>query len=263
EWNRHSRTQYDSYTGTNISTKRFFEETKWSRDLRGQIILEVGSGSGRFTEQAALTGAMVVSMDYSTAVDANYKSNGNKENVLIVQGDIYSMPFKTNFFDKLFCIGVLQHTPDVEKAFFSLPKYLKPGKNLVIDVYHYNWWRYLLVTRYWVRPITKRLPSETLYKLCENYVNMMWRIARWINKLPKGRYINQALLIADYRGLYPLSEEMLKEWAILDTFDGLSPMYDKPQSFGVLKDWFRKSDLENVEIERYFNIIVGRATKPI
>ena len=33
------------------------------------------------------------------------------------------------------------------------------------------------------------------------------------------------LLIADYRGILDLSEEQLKEWAILDTFDVLSPMY--------------------------------------
>src|SRR6266581_2331436 len=76
EWQRHSRTQYDSESGTKISETRFFGETGWPRDLRGQTILEVGGGSGRFTEHAASTGAMVVSIDYSVAVDANYASNG-------------------------------------------------------------------------------------------------------------------------------------------------------------------------------------------
>jgi 2-polyprenyl-3-methyl-5-hydroxy-6-metoxy-1,4-benzoquinol methylase len=32
-------------------------------DLTGQVVLELGSGSGRFTEQAARTGATVVSLD--------------------------------------------------------------------------------------------------------------------------------------------------------------------------------------------------------
>ena len=262
EWNRHARTQYDSYTGTKISEERFFQETRWPRDLRGQIILEVGCGSGRFTEPAASTGAMVVSLDYSSAVDANYSSNGHKDNVLVVQGDIYSMPFKTNFFDKLFCIGVIQHTPDPEAAFLCLPRYLKPSGSLAIDIYRYMWWRYLLVTRYWVRPITKRLPPETLYRWCERYVNLMWPLARWINKLPKGRYINRGLLIADYRGVYPLSEEILKEWAMLDTFDGLSPAYDKPRSLRRVKEWFTKAGLENVEVHRGYYGIEGRGTKP-
>jgi len=261
QWSRHARTQYDSYTGTTVSATRFFGETKWPRHLHGQTILEVGSGSGRFTEQAASTGATVVSMDYSCAVDANYRSNGHKENVLIVQGNIYSMPFRTNLFDKLFCIGVLQHTPNVEKAFLSLPDYLRGGGSLVIDVYRYSLWRRVLLPKYWVRPITARLAPETLYRWCQKYVRVMWRIAVWINRLPKGRHINRALLIPDYRGVYPLSEEMLKEWAVLDMFDALSAAYDKPQSVGSVKRWFEKAGLENVEVRVGYNGIEGRGTK--
>lgn len=261
QWNKHARTQYDSYNGTNISETRFFEETHWPRELHGSTVLEIGSGSGRFTEQAASTRAMVVSLDYSYAVDANYASNGHKDNVLIVQGDIYSMPFKANFFDRIFCIGVLQHTPDVERAFFSLPKYLKPGGNLVIDIYRRNW-MYLLTTHYWLRPITKRLPAETLYKLVEKYINLMWPVARLINRLPKGNLINWALSVTDYRGQYPLSEEMLRDWAILDTFDDLAAFYRNPQTLETVKKWFTDARLESIEVHYGYNGIEGRATKP-
>lgn len=96
QWNIHSKTQYDQYSNKNVSEERFFKETKLPRELKGEVILEVGSGSGRFTAPASTTGATIVSMDYSFAVEANYKSNGNKENVFIVQGDIYKMPFRRN-----------------------------------------------------------------------------------------------------------------------------------------------------------------------
>src|SRR5439155_25559775 len=109
EWIKHARTQYDSASGASVSETRFFNETKWPRQMPGEAILEVGSGSGRFTEQAASTGAMVVSLDYSYAVEANYASNGARDNVLIVQGNLYQMPFRKSFFDRLLCIGVLQH----------------------------------------------------------------------------------------------------------------------------------------------------------
>jgi SAM-dependent methyltransferase len=265
QWNKHDRTQYDSYSGVNISEKRFFDTTKWSRNLSGQIILEVGSGSGRFTEQAALTGGMVLSLDYSHAVEANYASNGHRNNVLIAQGDIYSMPFKQASYDKLFCIGVLQHTSSVERAFLSLPKFLKPGGSLVIDIYRYRWWKYWLTPRYRVRPLTKRLPTETLYEWCERYVDFMWSIARWINiNVPQGRHINQLLLlIADFRGSYPLSEEMLKQWSTLDMFDCLSPIYDSPQTLRNVKKWFEKSALEQIDIHYGHNGIVGCAIKSI
>ena len=93
EWTAHARTQYDRTSGRALSKQRFFEETQWPHDLRGQILIEPGSGSGRFTEVAASTGAMVLSLDMSVAVDANFTTNGFSENVLIVQGDITQMPF--------------------------------------------------------------------------------------------------------------------------------------------------------------------------
>src|SRR6185437_13115762 len=100
EWTRHARTQYDSYSGISASEQRFFGQTCWPKDLTGELILEVGSGSGRFTEQAAHTGATVVSLDYSYAVDANYASNGARDNVLIVQADVFAMPFRAGQFDR-------------------------------------------------------------------------------------------------------------------------------------------------------------------
>jgi ubiquinone/menaquinone biosynthesis C-methylase UbiE/uncharacterized protein YbaR (Trm112 family) len=255
EWTKNARTQYDSYTNSGVSEQRFFGETGWPRDMKEQTILEVGSGSGRFTEQAASTGAMVVSMDYSCAVEANYQSNGKKGNVLIVQADIYLMPFKKNYFEKVLCIGVLQHTPDVKKAFFALPQFLKTEGSLVIDVYRKP---NRFVTKYMVRHLTKRMNHELLYKLCKNYICFMWPIARFINRLPQGRKINGMLLIADYRGEYKLSEKILKEWAILDTFDMLSPAHDHPQRLESVEDWFKQAGLKDVEIDYKRSSLRGR-----
>ena len=56
EWNIHSKTQYDDYSGLNISKERFENEIQGSKNLEGEIILECGSGSGRFTKHALETG---------------------------------------------------------------------------------------------------------------------------------------------------------------------------------------------------------------
>lgn len=271
QWTIHAKTQYDSYTGVNLSEKRFFAETGWPHDLKGRVMLEAGSGAGRFTEQAAKTGAMVVSMDYSYAVDANYGSNGAKENVLIVQGDIYHMPFRQDYFDNVVCIGVLQHTPDVKEAFMSLVRRLKPGGNLVVDLYPKESGlrgriKHLLRTKYWVRALTRRLPPEKLYRWCAWYVKAMWPLAKRINRIPRiGRYLNWALLIADYRGRLPLPEVLLLEWAILDTFDMLSPAYDNPQTVETVRQWFEEAGMVNVHVqfgcEDVFKGPLGRGNK--
>jgi len=262
EWNKHARTQYDSYTGVNISETRFFEETKWPRRLDGQLVLEVGSGSGRFTEQAASTGAMVISVDYSSAVDANYASNGDRENVLIVQADLRRMPFRENFFDKLFCFGVLQHTPSPEESFMALPPYIKNGGSLVVDVYRRRGAiRQALMTKYWVRLFTRRIPAERLYAWCEAYIRSMWPVARLLRRLPCGRGLAWRLLIADYYGICDLPEELLTEWATLDTFDMLSPVYDNPQTVDTVREWFRKADMSDIDVHCGYNGVEGRGTK--
>lgn len=263
EWSIHAKTQYDGYSGSQVSEERFFNETRWPRDLRGQVILEVGSGSGRFTEHAASTGAMVVSLDYSHAVEANYASNGQQSNVLIVQGDIYAMPFRDGAFDKLFCFGVLQHTPDVKKSFLMLPCYLKRGGRLAVDVYRKKEGiRALLCTKRWLRPITKRMNPGLLYRLTNCYVRLMWPICRLIGKLPKGKQINSMLMVPDYRQDFVLEDKILKEWAILDAFDMLSPRYDSPQRIETVQGWFEEAKLKNADIHYGYNGIEGRAEKP-
>jgi len=240
EWTRHARTQYDSYSGLPVSERRFFEETRWPRDLSGETILEVGSGSGRFTEQAASTGAMVVSMDYSYAVEANYQSNGNRENVLIVQGDVYQMPFRRASFDRLFCFGMLQHTPDPRKAFFALPPMLKPSGHLVADSYQKTFAAYVLGTKYYARFLTRNMDPERLSRWTERWVDRMWPISRLMGKIPKiGTSLNWRLLVADYTWL-GLREDLAKEWAYLDTLDMLVPRYDAPQTLKTMRRWFRQ-----------------------
>ena len=51
QWQAHARDQLDSSTGATLSRDRFFRGTGWSAQLPGELILEAGCGSGRFTEE--------------------------------------------------------------------------------------------------------------------------------------------------------------------------------------------------------------------
>jgi SAM-dependent methyltransferase len=161
QWNRHRRTQLDSAVGRPISEQRLYQASGWPRDLRGQRILEAGSGAGRFTEVLCRTGADIYSFDYSSAVDANRQNNGAQPNLRLFQADIFRNPLPEAWFDHVLCLGVLQHTPDPERAFRSLARHVKPGGDLVIDVYRRSLaaalqWKYVL------RPLTKRLEPSRL-----------------------------------------------------------------------------------------------------
>lgn len=262
EWTIHARTQYDSYTGLPLSEKRFFEETKWQKDLAGEEVLEVGCGSGRFTEQAAATGAFVISFDYSYAIEANYQINGNKKNVFVVQADLYQMPFRLSFFDKAFCFGVLQHTPDVHRAFLCLPPMLKSNGRLAVDVYKKSIFSTILHTKYILRLITRHMSPESLYRFTKGWTDLMWPLATMFRKIPRlGISINWRLMVADYSS-WGLKGNLLKEWAYLDGFDMLAPRYDSPQTLKTMRHWFEEAQLTDIEVGYGYNGIEGRGRKP-
>ena len=94
-------------------------------------------------------------------------------------------------------------------------------------------------------------------------VNAMWPAARLISRIPAvGRHLNWALLIGDYRGALDLSEDQLREWAILDTFDMLAPAYDTPQDLETVHRWFEAGGFEAIEVHFGYNGIEGRGRRP-
>src|SRR5262245_34536081 len=109
QWNQFRRTQLDSFSGTTISRDRLFATTGWPSRLQDDVILEAGSGAGRFTEVLLATGATVVSFDLSDAMWANRANNGSNARLLLLKADIRTLPFRAASFDRVLCLGVLQH----------------------------------------------------------------------------------------------------------------------------------------------------------
>ena len=259
QWNRHRRTQLDSHTGLPISRNRLFEVTGWPERMEGETILEAGSGAGRFTEILLATGAEVFSFDYSSAVEVNRLNNGHNPNLHLFQGDIFRIPLRTNAFDRVICLGVLQHTPHPRKAFESLARHVRPGGVLVVDVYTKRLlsllgWKYLL------RPVTKLMEKELLHGIVSSVVPPLLPLARFLRRVA-GRAGARLLPIVEYSHL-GLPSELNREWAILDTFDMYSPSHDHPQSLGTVKGWFREAGFTDAVVRLGPNGVVGRGCKP-
>jgi 2-polyprenyl-3-methyl-5-hydroxy-6-metoxy-1,4-benzoquinol methylase len=252
EWNRHPRTQFDSVNGMRLSEDRFFAQTNWPRDLSGNKILEVGSGAGRFTEIALQTGATVFSVDASQAVDANWNNNGHHANLILCQASLYELPFPQDYFDKVFCFGVLQHTPNVALAFKKIAQFVRPCGELVVDVYNKNYWRNFHTPMYLIRPITKRIPHETLHHWLSRSVPRLLRISTWLrDHVPFiGRQLGALIPVANYNGVFPTdSVELLEQYSILDTFDTLSPKYISPQRPDTVRQWFINAGYQDIEFD--------------
>ena len=261
QWNKHAKTQLDSYSGLDLSKNRVLAATGWKTlDVpRGQRILEAGSGAGRFTEVLVKTGGDIHSFDYSDAVEANYSNNGQAKNLTLFQGDIYRIPYKDQTFDWVICLGVIQHTPDPRGAFFSLEKKVAPGGWLVIDVYTLSA-HHLFQWKYFLRPITRRLPPELLYRCLAFLIPFLLPPTRLL-KLLLGRFGARMSPIVEYSGL-GLGKTLNEKWALLDSFDMYSPAHDHPQSISTVERWFKEAGFTDIKLCYGANGIVGRGRKP-
>lgn len=253
QWKLHSRTQLDSRSGLSLTKDRFFSASHWPAKMKGELILEAGSGAGRFTEILCQSGATIVSMDMSLAVEANSDNNGRFANLHLVQGDILNPPFAPGSFDRVVCFGVLQHTRDPRAAFLSLARLLKPGGVIVCDVYR-NSIVSLISWKYLLRPITRRIGQDDLYKLIRRIVPALIPLTRLLKSVG-GRVGARLSPILEYSSLN-LSEEANREWAILDTFDMYSPRYDLPQTISEVRGWLQEAGLSECRAENGPNGIV-------
>ena len=263
QWNHFRQTQLDSYSGLPISSDRFWLATNWKpADLKNQWVLDMGCGAGRFAEVALNAGAKLVALDYSSAVDACYANLMEHPNLYVVQGDVYALPFKPEAFSFVYSLGVLQHTPDVAKAFAALPPMVRRGGKLCVDYYEKSW-KSIFQLKYWVRPLTKRMPKAMLFSLLQSVTPFLLSLSCLLSSMPLvGVVFKRLVPVVNYYGILPLTAEQQQEWSLLDTFDWLAPEYDQPQTASTAYQWMKQDGMSDIEVLKAGHL-VARGTKPV
>jgi SAM-dependent methyltransferase len=144
-----------------------------------------------------------------------------------------NLPFPDEYFDFIFCYGVLQHTPDPDAAYAAILAKLKPGGKISIDYYlameALSPWS---TPKYLWRPVTKRLPPRLLLYIIKTYMPLWLPIDTVLRRLPRiGNLLVAACPIPCWNYLnFGLTYQQRLQWAILDTFDALAPRYDLPKT---------------------------------
>ena len=96
----------------------------------GQLLLDVGCGSGRASIPFARNGVKVIGLDISEqmVLRAKHKSEnlGLENRTDYVVGDSENLPFRQNSFDAVIAFGVLHHVPAPQKMLNQMSKVLKP-----------------------------------------------------------------------------------------------------------------------------------------
>lgn len=222
-----------------------------AESLHGKVLLDAGCGKGRHVFFAAQHARKVIGVDLSPAVDAAYANVGHLENVHIVQGDLFHLPFRPQTFDMVYSLGVLHHLPEPEAGFRQILRYGKPGADVLVYLYwslndEPRWKKYLLSAVGMVRRVTTRLPFPALRIFswcvavgCELVFVAPYRIlrtTRWkafAETLPLKLYAD-----FPFRLLYQ------------DQFDRLSAPIENRYDGEQVKAWLIRSGVEHWDIMR-------------
>ncbi len=225
-------------------------------------MLDAGCGAGRFLDVASDSEAEVVGLDISSAIDAARANLAGRTNVHFVQASIYEPPFRAGAFDGVYCIGVVQHTPDPQQTMRTLPRMLRSGGRIEITAYERKPWT-MLHAKYLLRPLTKRVDKQKLLAGIKAAMPVLFPLTSVLFRLPlAGRLFMLAIPVANYVHEPRLTPQQRYDWAILDTFDMLSPQYDQPRTQQEIEEALSAAGV--VELKRLPNPgvnIVGAKSK--
>lgn len=260
-WESFRRSLLDSATGNTASRQRFFRMTGWSEaSLQGKWLLEVGCGSGRFTEIALDCGAHVVAIDYSSAIDVCHRNLGEHPRLHLMQADLFALPLRPGQFDGVYGFGVLHRTPDARKALLSLPGNLREGGRLAVDIARPRWMRRFGPTA-WLRWYTMQMPPERAIAFAQQLVAGLFPFQRALGRVPGiGSQLQRWLPIAPQDALDSCPPEALRERACLAMCDRLTAPHHQPCRMEALSAWLTEAGLDETEVFRDGQI-VGRGVK--
>ena len=269
QWTKFAKTQFDSFTGFPLTKKRLLKASEWELNgLKDKLVIEIGSGAGRFTEILLSAGAYVVSVEMSEAIYSNHLNN-KSDKIIFIKSSLYDLEFLKEMFDYVLCYGVAQHTPDLVKTYKACFDFAKVGGKVSVDhyikVYHPSPFS---TPKYFWRPVTKRIRPELLLKIIRFYIPYYFPIDTFLKiKLPiiLSKLIRGCIPIPcwNYSGEnnFPKEKEKLIEWAIMDTFDALGAQYDKPLRLRELKNIASQIELKNFQVKKGGNGLVLNAKK--
>ena len=107
---------------------------------------------------------------------------------------------------------------------------VKPDGELAVTIYPRKPWT-KLYSKYWLRPFTKRMKKETLLKVIQGVMPAAFPMTEILFRIPLlGKAFRFMIPVANYVHDKQLNKKQRYSWAVLDTFDMLSPAFDQPMT---------------------------------
>lgn len=123
------------YALHHLNAPRFDYFDRHIPNWKGLNVLDVGCGGGFTCEFLAQRGAIVHGVDQSHHCITKAKEHAVLSNLAIAYQHSYSesLPYKTDSFDVITCVDVLEHVADLHQTLVEIHRVLKPGGVFCFD----------------------------------------------------------------------------------------------------------------------------------
>lgn len=208
---------YQGYENKYVLQK-ILTENVFLNDLKkyigfGKKFIEVGSGTCQLSLAFAVgTNNLIVAMDptkESLKLGKDFAEKNNINNVIFLNSDIFDDVLEDNYFDVVWCSGVLHHTKDSKKGFEIISKWVKEDGLIIIGVYN------------------------KIGRLRTNFRQIFYKYTN------KSNFSKKLISILDPYLRKNLSEEKRKAW-FRDQYD--HPL-ERKHSIDEVIDWFEENNI--------------------
>jgi SAM-dependent methyltransferase len=152
--------------------KEYFDIVDDTVINKDTYMIDIGCGSGRWSEYFLDKVNFVEAVDPSDAIFAADKLLEGKDNVRITRASINTLPWPDETFDFGMSVGVLHHIPDTQAALDSCVKKIKKGGHFYVYLYYKLDNRGFLFKSLFrlsdlLRRVVSRMPSKSKKVTCD------------------------------------------------------------------------------------------------
>lgn len=211
----------------------------------GADVLEAGCGGGHLMALVAPRTKRLVGLDRSADTVARARF-AHLPHVEVRRGDLLTWDTPERF-DVVYCVGVLHHTDDPDRAFANIARLVRPGGRLIVWVYSYEGNALLRrVVEPLRRAIFRHMSRDGVWRASRAITAGLWPIVHSLYRLP--------LPFLPYHEYFANFRELTFRRNAMNVFDKLNAPQTTLITHDRIRSWFDAATFRAVHVSSYCGV---------
>lgn len=150
----------------------YFNIFPWDALTANSVGFDAGCGSGRWAYLVAPRVGSLHCIEPSDSIGVAKKNLSSYNNCIFHKASIDAIPLEDESMDFGYCLGVVHHIPDTQKAINDCTRKLKIGAPFLLYIYYKfdnkpTWFKYLWKISDMLRRVISKLPNRLRYVITQ------------------------------------------------------------------------------------------------